>query len=206
MDEWWNQLIRKRDALKRKAIISNSPSEWLDFKKLRNKLNNKIKQAKANYFSNSCSEFEDNPGKLSETINEITSRKSKDNHVKSIDINNETVSKPFDLAEAFNVYFSEIGETLGKTFENQEDAGVKFSDYVGPTEKRFILKPTTTSKVYRLLNTLSEVKATGLDSISSKIIKISADIITASMTDIFNAAITTGIFPDEWKIARVKIG
>ena len=72
-----------------------------------------------------------------------------------------------------------------------------------PTEKRFILKPTTTSKVYRLPNTLSEAKATGLDNISSKLIKISADIITAFMTDIFNVAITTGIFPDEWKIARV---
>ena len=167
-----------------------------------NKTNNKIKQAKTDYFSKSCTEFKDNPRKLWKTINEITSRKAKNNHVKPVDINNETISEPAKLAEAFNVFFSEIGENLGKNFENLND-NIDFCDYLDPTEKRFTIKSTTTSKVFHLLSKLSETKATGLDNISSKLLKISASVISASITVIFNTSISTGIFPDEWKLARV---
>lgn len=174
----------------------------MEYKNARNKTNNKIKQAKANYFSKSCTEYKDNPRKLWKTINEITSRKVKNNQVKPVDINNETVSEPSKLAEAFNDYFSQIGENLGKNFENQDES-VNFCDYLNPAEKRFAIQPTTTSKVFHLLSKLSETKATGLDNISSKLVKISTSVISVSITAIFNTAISTGIFPDEWKLARV---
>ena len=57
--------------------------------------------------------------------------------------------------------------------------------------------------VCHLLCQLSGWKATGVDKISSKIIKISAPIISSSLTYIFNQAITLCTFPNEWKIARV---
>ena len=192
-------LIRTRDSLKRKAVINNTLNDWSEYKNARNKTNNKIKQAKTDYFSKSCTEFKDNPRKLWKTINEITSRKAKNNHVKPVDINNETISEPAKLAEAFNVFFSEIGENLGKNFENLND-NIDFCDYLDPTEKRFTIKSTTTSKVFHLLSKLSETKATGLDNISSKLLKISASVISASITVIFNTSISTGIFPDEWKL------
>ena len=50
---------------------------------------------------------------------------------------------------------------------------------------------------------LSKKKAIGLDGISSQFIKISAPVIVASITEILNCSILTGIFPDEWKAARV---
>ena len=50
---------------------------------------------------------------------------------------------------------------------------------------------------------LSDRKATGLDSISSKLLKIAAPVIAASITDLFNCSISTGVFPDEWQLARV---
>ena len=50
---------------------------------------------------------------------------------------------------------------------------------------------------------LSDKKATGLDSISTQLIKISAPHIANSITNIFNCAISTGIFPDDRKLARV---
>ena len=50
---------------------------------------------------------------------------------------------------------------------------------------------------------LSSNKATGVDKISSKIIKIAAPAISDSLTYIFNQAITLSLFPHEWKTARV---
>jgi hypothetical protein len=53
------------------------------------------------------------------------------------------------------------------------------------------------------LHGLSNNKATGIDKISSKIIKLAAPVISDSLTLIFNQAITLSSFPDEWKVARV---
>ena len=64
-------------------------------------------------------------------------------------------------------------------------------------------KPVVVSHVHRLLLGLSSIKATGIDKISSKIIKIAAPVISDSLTLIFNLSITLSCFPDEWKTARV---
>ena len=64
-------------------------------------------------------------------------------------------------------------------------------------------QPVTVSNVYHLLHGLSSNKATGVDKISSEIIKIAAPAISDSLTYIFNQAITLSFFPHEWKTARV---
>jgi hypothetical protein len=60
-----------------------------------------------------------------------------------------------------------------------------------------------TEFVLKHLKGQSNNKATGLDSFSAKILKISADKIAESLCNIFNLSISSGIFPEEWKIARV---
>ena len=50
---------------------------------------------------------------------------------------------------------------------------------------------------------LSSKKATGIDKISGKIIKMATTAIADSLTYIFNQAIALSSFPDEWKMARV---
>ena len=54
-----------------------------------------------------------------------------------------------------------------------------------------------------MLSALSSNKATGIDKISCKIIKIAAPAITDSLTYIFNQVITLSSFSDDWKMARV---
>ena len=62
---------------------------------------------------------------------------------------------------------------------------------------------TTVDNVYQLLSRISSNKATGIDKISCKMIRMAAPAIADSLTNIFNQAITLASFPDEWKIARV---
>ena len=56
---------------------------------------------------------------------------------------------------------------------------------------------------HHLLHGLSSNKASGIDKISCKIIKIAAPAIADSLTCNFNQAITLSSFPNEWKMARV---
>ena len=50
---------------------------------------------------------------------------------------------------------------------------------------------------------ISNSKSTGCDKIPAKILKYSAFVISPSLTNLFNSSIGMGIFPSEWKIARV---
>ena len=47
-------------------------------------------------------------------------------------------------------------------------------------------------------------KATGLDSIGPKLLKIAPNILTPSITYIINKSIESGIFPDAWKNAKAN--
>ena len=50
---------------------------------------------------------------------------------------------------------------------------------------------------------MSPNKASGLDKLPVKLVKIAAPYITKSLTAIFNRSISTGIFPCDWKVAKV---
>jgi hypothetical protein len=63
---------------------------------------------------------------------------------------------------------------------------------------------TTPSAVFKLLSSLQEGKAMGLDEISAKLLKCAASVISDSLCNLFNCSIATGVFPDDWKIAKVK--
>ena len=47
-------------------------------------------------------------------------------------------------------------------------------------------------------------KASGLDKIPNRLLKIAADVVAPSLTGIFNQSLLTGIFPSDWKLAEVS--
>ena len=62
---------------------------------------------------------------------------------------------------------------------------------------------TYRSNYSQLLTKLNERKAAGLDNIPSKLLIMAGKIVAPSLTQIFIKSISTGIFPTEWKLARV---
>ena len=67
----------------------------------------------------------------------------------------------------------------------------------------FDLKQTNQSEVFSILSKLCKSKATGLDKISARILRICPGLISDSLCAIFNRSIVTGAFPNEWKCAKV---
>ena len=68
---------------------------------------------------------------------------------------------------------------------------------------KFSFPFTSSSIVFSHLNKLCRSKATGLDNISAKMIRECADLISVSLCDFFDKSLLSGIFPDDWKCARV---
>ena len=54
-----------------------------------------------------------------------------------------------------------------------------------------------------MLKTINANKATGPDNIPGRLLKIASDILSPSLTEIFNKSLSTGSYPDDWKMAKV---
>lgn len=195
------KLMHDRDILKIKVSKSNDPNEWAHFRKRRNAVNREIRLAKQAYFQNNFTEHMGDSKKTWRTINELTSRKSGKTSVTSLNVNGSSITDPSEVSNEFNNHFATIGPKLASDIDSSDSHG--YQQYLTCTNQQFQFRPTTTSKVLSLLNKLNKTKATGLDRISARLIRECADLICIPICDIFNQSINQGVFPDDWKSARV---
>ena len=86
------------------------------------------------------------------------------------------------------------------TFHAVSSSHTSYTDYLINTDKRFQFTQTNNDQVFSVL---SKSKATGLDQISARLVRECADLISSSITNIFNPSLTLGTFPEDWKCAKV---
>ena len=60
--------------------------------------------------------------------------------------------------------------------------------------------------IHKQLQCLDETKATGLDNIGPRILKLSYDIISKPLAKVFNTSINKCTFPEQFKTTRPQIG
>jgi hypothetical protein len=197
------QLFLQRDKLKKLAVVSKNPADWKKFKDARNMCNDKIRQAKTDYYHQYFKTNSGNPKEIWKSINELMPRNAKSDEISHLTCNDRVISDSADLTECFNNHFAEIGLKL-RSDEPDELNNCSFGDYLKQADTVFTLDLTTPSAVFKLLSSLQEGKAMGLDEIPAKLLKCAASVISDSLCNLFNCSIATGVFPDDWKIAKVK--
>ena len=69
---------------------------------------------------------------------------------------------------------------------------------------KFSFKSVSEHDVSKLLADLPNEKATGLDNIQSRLLKIASPASSNSLAYIFNKSLQLGRVPDEWKKARIS--
>lgn len=203
---WFNSTVRdaiiKRDILKREFNTNRSDDSWQKYKQARNFSNNTIKQAKRNYYNAKlCESNKYDPRETWRTINELTHRKQKNNTICEIQVDNTKYDDPKEISEVLNTHFSSLGPRLSSQLP---DSSNSFEDYVQKVSNcSFKLQIVNTNSVLDIIKNLSSHKATGLDEISCRLLKEAAPVITDPLTYIFNNSIENGVFPKDWKTAKV---
>lgn len=193
--------MSKRDILKKRAERSNSDDLWNDYKKERNSVNNAIKCAKRDYFMDNIEQSRGDMRKTWKLINELSSRQCKTSDISQIIIDERKITSSSEIAESFNTYFTNIGESLASKIPAID---IDPEAFMNETSKTFSFRKITEHELYKLINNLDVNKATGLDGIPCRILKLAANVITPVLVDIFNCSIETSIFPTEWQLARVS--
>ena len=129
-------------------------------------------------------------------------RKSDKATVHELELNGAKITNSTEIAEGFNNFFAEIdiGPDLSRYIG---EVDTSFDEFVNQASSCFSFQRVTQLHVSFQLNKLCKRKATGLDSVSARLLRECPDLISESLALIFNQSIDTGIFPDEWKSARI---
>ena len=164
--------------------------------------NNLKRIMKIKYYSNFLEYNKHNMKKTWEFLQKaIGKQHNKSNFPQTFKIENDQITDQVKIAESFNKYFSSIGI---KTSENVPKANKHYSEYLtNPITNSMFLEPVEPSHIFEIVNKLKPKTSCGHDQISSKMIKDTIKNIAIPLSHIINRSLSTGIVPNQLKIAKV---
>jgi hypothetical protein len=74
---------------------------------------------------------------------------------------------------------------------------------ITPVSTPFEFHAITNDELIKVVKNLKANKSTGLDNVSTKLVKEAGDSIIPSPNHLFNLSLSTGIFSEDWKVAKV---
>ena len=176
----------ERDKLDVKAIKSKTASDWNAYKTAGNVVSSTLKKDKQLYYSNRLYRQKHNPKEAWQTINRILVQSQNNSSVSSIRQkkaqsvgiepgppvagSENVISDINELAETFNEYFSTIGD---KNSNSVDTGNIHFSAHISKSTTTFEFDTVSVDKVLCLFFALSSSKATGIDKIPAKVLKLS---------------------------------
>ena len=198
------QEIKYKDKLFAKKLKNPTQENIDNYHKQLKKVKQTNKLAKRTYFKDRLDKYNNNMKKKWEVLKEIIMKKPKSNSdIISLTEGHNLITDKNNISKKFVDYFSTIGSTLAKQYENIPHRKFEKWLYRSPRPPElFNMKEVIPSDVESIINSLDASKSAGVDDISPKLIKEGKESLTLHLTNLFNLSINTGIFPDCHKIAR----
>ncbi len=156
-----------------------------------------MRQAKSKYFCEKIQNSSKDVKKSWSLISTLLGRKGNQTNVKQLIIDDIIISDDKSIAESFNDYF--INVVINIATESEQLYDISSDDQMPEAsierypDIRFKFADINVNNVATSLSNLKVSKATGMDNIPAKILKMSPYIIAPSLTAIFNMSLKSGI-------------
>lgn len=161
---------------------------------------------KKEFYSQSINNNYKNPKCLWQNLHDITHKSTKQQTDFIHDDNGDPILDPETTANKFNEFFTSLHKDLSSSGKKRTYNSSKLSNFVDskvPEGIEFNIPPVSASFIHQQLQNLKVNKATGVDDISAKYLKLSASVNSQPLATILNLSITSGIYPDDLKKAKV---
>ena len=211
--------IRYRSKLSKIARTEKTPQSILAFHKQRNKCNKLKFENKKAYFTKVT---EDGGKRFWQAIKPFVSDKgSHGNDEYILEENGTLIKDPDSISSIFADYYTNILEYATGNPPVQipfsSDSNDEIDDILSYYEDHesilsikskypnisFTLPDPTEEEIYGILKTIDIKKATGVDTIPPKLVRMSADLLKTPFTNILKFYIAKFNYPDKMKMARV---
>ena len=168
------------------------------YEKLCDYSNHEDRRLKSDHFRNLIKENKSDNNKMWKALKQMLPSRNC-SEVKAIKVKKTFLLHPREIAEVLNKHFSMIGQKLANAICSSGEEVL-----VEPKSKsKFSLNHVSTEFVTRQLRGLKTNKAAGLDKISARLLKDSADIISPVFQNLINLSINQNSFLNSWKSAKV---
>lgn len=166
-------------------------------------LKQNIRQAKKLYFQSCFSKFRNDIKNTWLTIKDILNKSKSQKHLSdTFWINGNKVNDSKTVANEFNSFFINIGQSLAANIASSQHRS--FEDYLSNRiSSEFNFELVDCSTVKKVVNDLKPKSSCGTDGISNILLKNILNEIVDPLTLIINQSLTTGLFPNKLKIAKV---
>ena len=157
-------------------------------------------EARVTFFNDSIKKHSGNLKETWNVINSSLGRKPKMTVINELIDEGKVFVQKEDIAEQMNNHFCSLGSKLASCIP---DTVSQPEDFLGRTDLNFCFRPVNVGYILNLISNLKPSVSCGLDNISSRLLKLCSPYISDSICDIINHVLETGIFPDDWKKAKV---
>lgn len=190
--------IRKRKRAYKKAKITNSESDWVKFRSLRNKTIQIIRKSKKSFYDRIALKLRSQTLSTKDwwkTLKSFIAPNSKSS-IPPLEINDNMYIEEHDKANAFNKFFQ------SQTVLNDENA---ILPDLPPSVVNIQLNSIVFSpeEIESVLNILPVGKATGPDGLSNRILRELSAELAVPYCSLFNLSLRMGIVPSVYKEANV---
>ena len=202
------ELANDRDRAMKLAKRDPSPVNIAKAKSLRNEAKIAFKTIREEYIKSKLEEFKGDPKKFwNELNNVIPGNKCRSNEVFNLLDSNSTALSNDVAATYVNTYFSTIGSALAA---NIGKLNLDEQNFLNEHQRRHLLDLNqlhidlfTLEEVIVEINNINIYKSSGINNISSRILKDIWQIYPELLLNILNKAIQLGNFPNVWKHGTV---
>ena len=172
------------------------------YKRKRNLIVALLRRSKANYFTSYFEDNKNNAKKTWEGIRNIVNISKKNRTIPTkLSYNNNTFTEPDKMAEAFNSFFVNIGNTVEEKIPISPHS---FASFLGNSlQNSIFLTPADDIEILSMLKNLNSSKSCGPSSISTNLLKSHANSFCVPIKMVINNSFSEGTFPDLLKIANV---
>ncbi len=195
--------IKHKNRLHRRFIKKPTQSNKAIYSKYKNKLTSLIRKCEKDYYSKLLTDNKNNIKNIWKIYSQfMNTSRSNSNHrgIDSLKVENKVLTEDKKMADAFNNYFSTIGENMARKYEKGDD----YKDYLTESiSSNLFLSPITEQELFREICKLPAKKSSGLDNISSKVLKATSNSIITPLAHIYNCSFLSAAVPDSLKVAKV---
>ena len=201
--------IKDRDYFFKKAKSDGNEDSWNIAKYLRNLTNSNIRQARREFVLSELKENESDAKKFWKVIRGIipSDKKTGDNNILLKDRGTQIVKE--GVAHFINDYFVNIGNFVPPDNFSSDEISTEPSspEQDHPNASAFTpawkLTKVTETEVFKVIRDINVSKSSGLDNISSFIVKEAFLALVPETTFMLNLSIASSTFPNVWKEALV---
>lgn len=194
------KLIDLKNKLHVKLKIHGDTYVKTEYKKLRNRLNNLLKQEEKKYNQRILDESKNNLSKMWKALNKIINKKRNCNACNVFKHNNVSIKEPDIIANQFNNYFKNIPNNMLKNIPTTHLDPCQYMKNM--TSDTLFLSPTNEEEIQEIISNLKNTSG-GCDNITVALLKSIKCIVSNPLMYLFNLSFAEGIVPDILKIAKI---